>query len=270
MPLNLQDAALLRRALRGDPMHALQLFEKYGGALYGMAFGVLGVPEQAENVVAAVAAELNGNQGKLSLTRPVFPQLARRAAAHIRRELAGRDANAPPPSDSGEDSASWQAIAAVLASASARERLAFYTWAATGLPLREAAHVLETPLDDYRAAINETLNEAGLAQAQSSTPLKPFDTSNVLFHKVEAVLVDEPELADNEEARRRRRDHIRRRVYSEKMRASQLVWLPLIFALVVIIAAIWNLDQSARKQRQNAEASSKTPLPVPTSFKVSN
>lgn len=268
MPLSFQDAQLLRRAQRGNAMSALQIFEIHGGALYGMALGVLGIPDDAEEVVAAVAAEMASGAGKYNITRPLLPQLARRNAAHIRRVLAGHESEAPPPSDGGEDSASWQAVVGVLNESSAKERLAFYTWAATGLTVKDAASVLDSKEDDYREQLRKVLSAAGLHGPESTSPLRGFETSASLFHKVEAMLVDEPEGADSDEARMRRRQSIRRRAYETKLSGANLIWLPLVLALVVIVAAIWNLDQAKNEKKEISEASPTAMPTIPTEFKI--
>ena len=237
-------------------MATLRLFERHGGALYGMALGVLGIPTEAEDAIVEVAQELATGRGNYSYTRPVLQQLVRRAAALLRKRTNTTQEPQIPPAD-GEE---WRSVGRVLHGKTDKERLAFYTWAATGLSVKDAAGVLDVDVEGYARELVAVLEAADLESSTQVAPLRRQAASSALLYKVEELVVDDPEREGSEEARARRRSQIRTRTARAKNWGSVLTWFPLLLALLVIAYMIYNFDAiKGRKPK---------PSPVPSVFPV--
>jgi RNA polymerase sigma-70 factor (ECF subfamily) len=157
------DEALVRRHLRGDPEAFRALYERYRDKVFATAWRILGEHHAAADVAQEVFVKLHGELGRFKFESKFSTWLFRVAVNHALnraeeaarrarlRERAAGDGRAAPPS--GEGRPLDEAVARAVARLSPKLRAVVGLRYLEGLSYEEIAEVLEISVGTVKSRL---------------------------------------------------------------------------------------------------------------------
>lgn len=159
----MDDEALVRRHLRGDPEAFRALYERYRDKVFATAWRILGEHHAAADVAQEVFVKLHGELGRFKFESKFSTWLFRVAVNHALnraeeaarrarlRERAAGDGRAAPPS--GEGRPLDEAVARAVARLSPKLRAVVGLRYLEGLSYEEIAEVLEISVGTVKSRL---------------------------------------------------------------------------------------------------------------------
>jgi RNA polymerase sigma-70 factor (ECF subfamily) len=183
------DATLVRRCRRNDPLAVRALIERFQGAVFGLCVRLLGHRHDAEDVSQEVFLRVFRSLGSWDATRPLRPWVLSIAVNRCRTWLAKRvrrpeladylhdTAAAPPADDSGE---LVREIEQVLAGLRPEYRTVFVRFHQQGQPYEQIATAVGRPvgtvktwLHRARLELLDALRRRGMVEAPATRAPQP-------------------------------------------------------------------------------------------------
>jgi RNA polymerase sigma factor (sigma-70 family) len=179
-----EDAALVRRCLRGDAQAVRTLIEQFQAEVFGLCVRMLRHRHDAEDVTQEVFLRIFRSLRGWDATRPLRPWILSIAVNRCRTWLSQRsrrpetvdylqEVAAGPPADDAAELASE--IAAAVAELRHEYRAAFVMFHEQGRPYEDIALVLERPvgtiktwLHRARMEVLDRLRRRGMVESESS------------------------------------------------------------------------------------------------------
>jgi RNA polymerase sigma-70 factor (ECF subfamily) len=181
------DAALVRRCLRGDAEAVRSLVEQFQAEVFGLSVRMLRHRHDAEDVTQEVFLRIFRSLRRWDSTRPLRPWILGIAVNRCRTWLSQRtrrpetvdylqETAAGPPADDAAELAAE--IAAGVAELRPDYRAVFVMYHEQGLPYEEIADALDCPvgtvktwLHRARTEVMERLRRRGMVESESATDL---------------------------------------------------------------------------------------------------
>ena len=183
------DATLVRRCRRNDPLAVRALVERFQGAVFGLCVRLLGHRHDAEDVSQEVFLRVFRSLSSWDATRPLKPWVLSIAVNRCRTWLAKRarrpeladylhdTAAAPPADDSGE---LLREIAQALAGLRTEYRTVFVLFHQQGQPYEQIAAAVGRPvgtvktwLHRARLELLDALRRRGMVPAPATRAPEP-------------------------------------------------------------------------------------------------